>query len=78
MILFIMIAAISFIWVLLSQGLLWKIIVGIFGWLGMYWALVSNFPASNTIFFESAHNSFSWAQVIPTIVLVLAMFYTKE
>jgi hypothetical protein len=66
------------LWVLVVQGALWKIIVGFFGWLGMHSALMIYFPESSHICITISGSSFTWAQVIPTIVVFLATAYTKE
>ena len=63
------------IYVLLVKGLLWKIILGTFGWLGMYWYLqsIQTFHAH-----PFNNDTFSWAVVIPSVIVLLAMSYTKE
>jgi len=63
------------IYLLLIKGWLWKLILGVFGWLGMYWYL-SGIPACQSYPFNN--DTFTWASVIPTIVILLAMAYTKE
>lgn len=63
------------IYVLLIKGLLWKLILGVFGWLGMYWYL-SGISACQSYPFNN--DTFTWSSVIPTVVILLAMAYTKE
>lgn len=67
--------AIYLLYVLLVKGALWKIILGAFGWAGMYWWLKS-IPACNEHPFNN--DTFSWAVVVPTIIVLLAMMSTKE
>ena len=71
----ILIVIIYFLYVLLVKGLLWKIILGIFGWLGMYWYL-NTFEAFHEFPFNN--DTISWAVAIPTIIVLLAMAYTKS
>lgn len=78
MIYLILIALIYFLWNLLVQGMLWKIITGIFGWFGMYWALMAYLPISRNTCLILAGGNFSWAHVVPTIIVLMAMLYTKE
>lgn len=63
------------LYVLLVKGALWKIILAAFGWFGMYWYL-NTIPECHAHPFNN--DSFSWAATIPTIVVLLAMAYTKE
>ena len=63
------------IYILLVKGLLWKLIIGAFGWLGMYWYL-SGIPAFHG--YPLNNDTFTWASAIPTAVVMLAMLYTKE
>lgn len=72
------IAIIFFLWNLLTQGLLWKIIIGIFGWIGIYKTLIEYMPQSKEICFIFSNKSFSWAEIIPTFILLMAMMYTKK
>jgi len=65
-------------YVLLIKGVLWKIIVGIFGWFGMFIFLEMYFPDSKADCLTFSNSSFSWSVVIPTIIVLLAMFYTKD
>ena len=65
-------------YVLLVKGVLWKIIVAIFGWFGMFIFLEMYIPDSKAICLTFAGSSFSWSEVIPTIIVLLAMSYTKD
>ena len=64
----IVLLVIYLLYVLLVQGALWKIILAVFGWLGM------------VAFMISLHNPdlTHWATVIATVVVILAMSTTKE
>jgi len=63
------------IYVLLIKGALWKIIIGIAGWIGIY-----QYLCTIDVFCEYPFNNdtFTWATIIPTIILILAASYTKE
>ena len=67
-----------FLWSILVQGMLWKMIIGVFGWLGMYWSLLLYFPASKHACFVFSGGHVSWAQVIPTIVVLMGILYRKD
>jgi hypothetical protein len=69
---------IIFLWKLLVEGLLWKIIIGIFGWIGLYTFISQSFHSSKNTCIVFAGSHFSWSIVIPTIILFMAMLYTKE
>lgn len=68
--------AIYLLYVLLIKGALWKIILGGFGWLGMYWYLKDIAEFQKLVFVSN--DTFTWAMAVPTIVVLLAMAYTKE
>jgi hypothetical protein len=61
---------------LLIKGWLWKIIICIFGWIGLYGYLVSNWDLDKISPFKD--NFMSWAAIIPTIIVMLAMAYTRD
>jgi len=65
-------------YVLLVKGVLWKIIVAIFGWFGMLVFLETYIPDSKAICLTVCGSSFSWSVVLPTIIVLLAMSYTKD
>ena len=70
-----LLAVLYLIYVLLIKGALWKIIIGIAGWIGIYQYLSTidafcEYPFNN--------DTFTWAMIIPTIILILAASYTKE
>lgn len=65
-------------YVLFIKGALWKIIVIVFGWYGMFNALQIYFPSSRSICTRIIDHTFLWSEVIPTIIVLLALAYTKE
>jgi hypothetical protein len=69
--------AIYVLYVLLIKGLLWKIILAIFGWLGLYWCL-SGVDGLSTSGITVSNYVISWAVVLPSVLVMLAMMYTKE
>lgn len=66
------------LYILLIKGVLWKIIVAGFGWFGMFVFMENYMPASKSPCLSLTTCSFSWAEVIPTIIVLLAMSYTKD
>ena len=76
-ILFVIILA-FFIWQLIIQGLIWKIIVGVFGWIGMYAAIAEFMPELNKAYLIIGQNKISWAIMIPSFILIMAMLYSKN
>lgn len=75
---FFLLVIIIILWLFFIEGWIWKMALGIFGWLGMYWALINHIPSSQSACISLSGSNFSWATVIPTIVLFMAMAYTKE
>lgn len=71
-----MMAVIYVLYVLLIKGALWKLILGAFGWFGMYWFLRDITEFKGQVFAGS--ESFTWAMMVPTIIVMLAMMCTKE
>ena len=65
------------LYVLLVRGFLWKIILGIFGAIGIYAFLVAVIPdsASDCLIFSGSH--ISWAAVIAGVILFLATVCTR-
>ena len=64
-------------WTLLIGGLLWKIILFVGGWIGIYSLLRVYFPDSAQIVLTLAGHGYSWAAMIPTIICVLALAHTR-
>ena len=69
--------AVYLLWVLLIKGALWKMALGFFGWLGMYWFLGSYHDMQSCPLTVSGY-TFSWAAIVPTVVVLLALAHTKE
>lgn len=71
-----MLVVIYLLWVLLVKGALWKIILGAFGWFGIYIFLTTQWHLDQESPFKD--NAVSWAVIIPTIIVLLAMASTKD
>lgn len=72
---FCMLVVLYLLYVLLIKGLLWKIILGAAGWFGIYWYL-KGVPECQAYPFNN--DTFTWAAIIPTLIVLMAMEYTKE
>jgi hypothetical protein len=70
--------SIYLLWVLFSEGLLWKIILGIFGFGGIKLWLLTYIPATSTTVISIGTIDCSLSTVIPTIIIVMAMMNIKE
>ena len=67
-----------FLYVLFVKGVIWKILVGVFAFLGMHLFLLESFPITKAVCFNFSDSTFSYASVIPAFVILMASFYTKE
>lgn len=65
-----------FLYVLLIRGLLYKIILCIFGWIGLYTYLANHWGLDKISPFKEDY--LSWAAIVPTVVVLMAMAYTRE
>lgn len=65
------------IYYLFIEGWLWKLILSAAGWFGIWIGLQIYYPASKTICLTFNDYQFSWAAVIPTIIIIMAMACTK-
>ena len=65
-----------FLYVLLVKGLLYKIILSIFGWIGLYGYLSHTWQLDQASPFKD--DFISWAAIIPTILVFMAACKTKE
>jgi hypothetical protein len=74
----VLLGIIYLLYVLLVKGLLWKIILAIGGWFGIMMGLRIYVPDSTHECMTVSGYSLSWAIVIPSIVVMLAMLYTKD
>lgn len=68
---------IYFIYALFIKGILWRLILGIFGLWGINVFLETHFENSKNTCMTIMSYSFSWAVVIPTIILLLTLATTK-
>ncbi len=70
---------VSFVlYVLLVKGVLWKLLVAIFAFLGMHTFLTSNFHNSTHTFVTVGDTTFSWATTISIFIILMASLYTRE
>jgi hypothetical protein len=74
----VLLAAIAAFYWLFIEGWLWRLILGAAGWFGIWIGLQIYYPASKAICGSFNGYSFSWAAVIPTVIVILAMAYTRE
>jgi hypothetical protein len=66
------------LWKLFVEGLLFKIIIFAFGWLGMYVWLRGFVPdAMHTAVTLGQHFEVSWAALVPTVICLCALLFTK-
>ncbi len=72
-----LLVAIYLLWVLLIKGALWKLTLGIFGWFEMY-RFLGTVPAFRICPINISGNTFSWAFIVPTVVVLLALAHTRE
>jgi hypothetical protein len=70
-----MLIGLYLLYVLLVKGALWKLILAGFGWAGMY-SYLNSIPVMHSHPFHN--DTFSWAVIIPTLIVMLAAAYTKE
>ena len=71
-----MLIVLYLLWVLLVKGALWKLILGAFGWFGIYIFLTTQLHLDQASPFKN--NFMSWAAIIPTIIVLMAMATTKD
>ena len=67
---------IALYFIYLMKGTILKLVLGIFGWLGMYEFLIKH--GLNSIALTILDYSFTWAQVIPTVIIILLMMNIKD
>jgi energy-coupling factor transporter transmembrane protein EcfT len=66
------------LWLFLIKGFLWKLLLAIGGWFGIFAILSIYVPPSTNTLLTIGSTNFSWAEVIPTIIILLAMATTKS
>jgi hypothetical protein len=62
---------------LLTNSSTFKWLFAIFGWLGMYWALQIYVPSSSTFGIIINNYCLTWAAIIPTALLILALKFIR-
>jgi hypothetical protein len=72
-----LLTAIYIAYVLLVKGLLWKIIFVIFGW-ATIWFYLKTIPAFQVCPLTISDYTFSWALIVPTVLVMLVLAHTKE
>jgi hypothetical protein len=65
------------LWLLLIAGWIWKIFLGIGGWIGITYVLSSYLPESKNVCLTISGMSVSWATTIASVVLFMSMLHTK-
>lgn len=68
---------IYFLYILLVKGLLWKLILLIFGWVGLHMYLENVFPGSKSCVINILQYNISWSIFIPSLIVMLAMMTTR-
>lgn len=71
----IMLLVLYILYLLLVKGALWKLILAFFGWIGLY-IFLAQFPGCRE--YPLHNDAITWAALIPTVVVLLAMLSTKE
>jgi len=64
-------------WLLFIRGYLFKLILFIGGWIGIYGFLMLKVPESHSIAFMAAGHDYSWAFVIPTGICLMCLLTSK-
>jgi hypothetical protein len=73
---FLVIIAIA--WFLFVAGFLWRLILFVGGWVGVYVLLRVYIPDSAHIALTLGSTPISWAAVIPTIICIMCLLTTKK
>jgi hypothetical protein len=66
------------VYVLLIKGVLWKLLLVIFGWFGLFVFLGIYFPSTAIHGIIVADTLVPWNAVLPSFVVLLSLAYTKE
>jgi hypothetical protein len=74
----ILLFAIYLLYLLLIKGFLWKLIIFVGGWVGIYVILKAYIPEASKIAITIAGSQYSWAAVIPTIICILCLAHTES
>jgi hypothetical protein len=73
----VLLAAIYALYKLFIDGWLFKIILFVAGWFGLYVAIYAFTESGSNTPMTVGHNSISWAFIIPTVICFLALLCTK-
>lgn len=66
------------IWFLLVRGWLWKILLGLGGWFGIRYFLMTNITESAHTCCNVMGQELSYASTVAIFILIMAAAYTKE
>jgi len=66
------------IWSLFVRGVLFKLILFVFGWIGLYAVLSANYPSMNVVALTIGGNDLSYAAIVPSVICLLALLTTKS
>jgi hypothetical protein len=69
---------IAIVWFLFIAGFLWRLILFVGGWFGIYALLRIYVPTSAHIALTFGGDAYSWAAVIPTIICIMCLLTTRE
>jgi hypothetical protein len=73
------IVIIYLLYLLIVKGLLWKILVFGFGWIGMYLCLRAFLPIeSNLSCMTISECKITYAELVPSIIVLLALIYSHS
>lgn len=73
---FVLLAALYAVYKLFVEGYLFKIILFVFGWFGLYIFISAMEGGMNTPMTVGS-NSISWAFIVPTVICFLALLCTR-
>jgi len=65
------------LYLLLIKGYLYKLILLVFGWIGIFLILGIYFPITKSTGIIAFETMMEWRAVIPTIIVLLALVSTK-
>lgn len=72
-VIFVLFIIFATLYLLFIKGILWKSILGIFGWIGLYTYLNNATSFGNKTFMTIVEYDISWSIIIPTVLIILAM-----
>ena len=71
------IVAFYLLWMLFIKGFIWKLIIGIMGWVGIYSYLHQNYIWAAHKGFIAFNYLITWDIIIPTFILIMAAISSK-